>query len=650
MDVRTAGRLVVLEGIALFFGAGIVRAQSGLPSGNLIVNAGAEQGPASTSLTTAVTSIPGWTISSGANVVSYDLLGLVKATDPAPPDHGFKYFVAGPTNLGRVSVLTQDIDVSGAASLISGGTVKFTASAYLGSAKGVGLKPPAQMDVAFKNVSGQTFNTVTLGPLGLDANGMTLQQQIGLVPPGTTKITVSLNLTNGCENAAQCANAAADGLSLVLTTLDTSPGLVLGRNLIVNGGAEAGPGVAPAAIAPVVPGWSTAHGASVAPYGGANWITVTEPGPSDRAVNLFHGGLPGANMYQDLDVSAAASAIDANQVTFQVSAWLGGVAGTTSPTLTYQFFDWTGKQLAPTEQLTTAHTGSGLVEAARSGPLPAGTRRVHVLVAFPSVLYAADDINFTLAAPTGPPVITAAGIVTASAFGGFPAIAQGTWIEIYGMNLGQTTRSWGGDDFNNGVAPTVLDRVSVSVGGQAAYVDYVSPGQVNALVPSNAPTGPVLVTVQNAIGPSDGFPLVVNQTQPGLLAPGAFKIGGRQYVGALLSDGSFALPQGAISGVASRPAKVGETITIYGIGFGPVTGGITAGTVVTQANTLTTQVQFLFNATPGTLSYYGLAPSLTGLYQFNMVVPNVPANSTVPISVSLGGAKGAQTLYIAVQN
>jgi uncharacterized protein (TIGR03437 family) len=127
-------------------------------------------------------------------------------------------------------------------------------------------------------------------------------------------------------------------------------------------------------------------------------------------------------------------------------------------------------------------------------------------------------------------------------------------------------------------------------------------------------------------------------------------LNGKQYVAGVLSDGSFALPQNAISGVASRPAMVGQTVTIYGVGFGPVNPGITAGTIVTEQNSLTTPLQVLFGTTPATLSYYGLAPSLTGLYQFNVVVPKITTNNAVPISINLGGTPGSQSLYIAVQN
>lgn len=72
--------------------------------------------------------------------------------------------------------------------------------------------------------------------------------------------------------------------------------------------------------------------------------------------------------------------------------------------------------------------------------------------------------------------------------------------------------------------------------------------------------------------------------------------------------------------------------------------------VVPGLNSLTMSMRVLFGTTPATLSYYGLAPSYVGLYQFNITVPNVTANNALSISYTLGGTKGSQTLYIAVQN
>lgn len=122
--------------------------------------------------------------------------------------------------------------------------------------------------------------------------------------------------------------------------------------------------------------------------------------------------------------------------------------------------------------------------------------------------------------------------------------------------------------------PISLDGVQVAIGGQKAFVDFISAGQVNAQLPSNIGTGPAQITVTNGALAGAPFNITVNTTQPGLLAPPSFKIGGNQYVVAQFGDGTCVLPTGAIAGVASRPAKPGEVIVIYGVGFGSVTPDI----------------------------------------------------------------------------
>jgi len=618
----------------LLAAAQMVQAQSILGT-NLIVNGNAEMGPASPDGKAIVGSIPGWTRTGNANVLPYDLTGFILLKDPAPQDHGFQYFYGGQ---GGASTLTQTIDVSSGASTISGGNVTFTASAYLG---GVSGGRTAKLEVAFQNAGGQTFSSVTLGPLGITATpGLTLQRQIGVVPSGTVRITVTLTFS--------ALDAAADSLSLMLSPPSTVN--VLGINLITNPGAEDGPSAVAPAVTLYIPGWSTTDVISVAPYGGTGWISPTAPGPMDRGVKLFCKTVSGDGvMYQYLDVSPAAALIDAGKVSYQVSAWLGNLSGT-SPTLVYSFFDWSGTQLAATAQLGPLNrTGAGLDLASHSGTLPAGTRRVNITLNMLAGTFdaMADNIGFTLTAAAPPSL---ASVLSAGAFGGFTAIAPGSWIEIYGSNFTANSLGWSGSDFVNGVAPTQLGGVTVSIGGKPAFIDYVSSGQVNALVSSDVPIGATTLTVSNPNGASNSLPLTVNTTEPGLLAPPAFQVGGKQYLAALFADGSFAIPQNAISGVASRPAKPGDTLIVYGVGFGPVVPAVPAGTVVTQGNALATPVQFTVGTAPATVTYDGLVPSYTGLYQFNIVVPNVAANDAVPISFTLGGAQGSQTLYIAVQN
>ena len=82
----------------------------------------------------------------------------------------------------------------------------------------------------------------------------------------------------------------------------------------------------------------------------------------------------------------------------------------------------------------------------------------------------------------------------------------------------------------------------------------------------------------NGTATSSAVNVTVNAVEPGLLAPSSFLIGGNQYVVALLPDNAtYILPAGAIPGVASRPAKPGDVLTLYGIGFGSVTPAIARG-------------------------------------------------------------------------
>jgi uncharacterized protein (TIGR03437 family) len=86
---------------------------------------------------------------------------------------------------------------------------------------------------------------------------------------------------------------------------------------------------------------------------------------------------------------------------------------------------------------------------------------------------------------------------------------------------------------------------------------------------------------------------------------------------------------------------------LYGIGFGTVTPGAPAGHLVSQLNTLDLPLQFFIGQKPAAHSYAGLVG--IGLYQFNVGVPAGVSGEAVPLSFTLGGIGGAQTLYVAIQ-
>ena len=203
----------------------------------------------------------------------------------------------------------------------------------------------------------------------------------------------------------------------------------------------------------------------------------------------------------------------------------------------------------------------------------------------------------------GTPTISTGGVIVDPNYGGFTSIAPGSWIQITGSNLAVDARPWNSGDFHGINGPTSLDGTTVTIGGVSAFVSNISPVQVSAQVPSNAGVGPEQVIVSTvAGGPSAPYLITVNATQPGLYSPPMFNIGGTQYVAATISSSgntipnsqlppsalgpTYALPPGAITGITSRQAMPGETITIYGSGFGPVRPNVSPGQIAQTPNTL----------------------------------------------------------------
>lgn len=257
-------------------------------------------------------------------------------------------------------------------------------------------------------------------------------------------------------------------------------------------------------------------------------------------------------------------------------------------------------------------------------------------------------LHFTLRPPGSP---TISNVISAGAFGAFNTFSPGSWIEIYGNNFAAGTQQWASGDFVGGIAPTFLSGLKVTIGGRDAFVNYISPTQVNVQVPNGVGTGPQNVVVSNHAGASNAFSVNVVAQRPGFLAPSSFTVGGNQHIVALFPDGTYVLPPGAIAGVNSRRARPGDTIILYGVAFGTTNPNIAPGLIANTAAALTSPVTVTFNGTPATVSFQGLAPGFVGLYQFNVVVPQVGASDSITLGFTQGGAPLSQTdLRIAVGN
>ena len=221
-----------------------------------------------------------------------------------------------------------------------------------------------------------------------------------------------------------------------------------------------------------------------------------------------------------------------------------------------------------------------------------------------------------------------------------PGITPGGFATVQGMNLSVTTRTWATGDFVNGQLPTQLDGVSVSVNGKPAYVYYVSPKQINFIVPADSTQGTVPVVVSNS-----GFASAAANATMQPFAPGFFLLSGGKYIVATHADGTLIAPSSLFPGVGT-PAHAGETITLYGTGFGP-TNPSADGQVVTAPVPVVTQPTVTIGGAPASVTFAGV--SLSGLYQVNVQVPTSVAAGDAAVVAQVGSVKSQANALIAVQ-
>ncbi len=179
--------------------------------------------------------------------------------------------------------------------------------------------------------------------------------------------------------------------------------------------------------------------------------------------------------------------------------------------------------------------------------------------------------------------------------------------------------------------PKSLADTQVLLNGQPVPLHFVSPGQINFLIPNNAPSsGSMDVSV---IRESTGQILATGLIPMGPYAPGLFTSAGNgtAQLAATNQDGSI--------NSASNPAKRGDIITLYGTGLGSVAGAPDDGNVPgQQVHGPVPRVVIGAGFVPdGNIQYSGLAPGLIGVWQINVRIPeNTAPGDAIPLSVILG--------------
>jgi uncharacterized protein (TIGR03437 family) len=240
------------------------------------------------------------------------------------------------------------------------------------------------------------------------------------------------------------------------------------------------------------------------------------------------------------------------------------------------------------------------------------------------------------------PSISQNGVVNGASFQ--PTIVPNSWATIFGTGLASVTDDWS-KSIVNGQFPTVLDGVSVTVGGKRAYVYYITPSQLNVLVPDIG-SGQMPVTVTNSSGTSTAFTVASS-----LYGPAFFAWPNNQPV-ATRQDFSLSAKNGTFAGAATVAAKPGDIIILWGTGFGPTVPAAPAGVAVPSGATYSTATlpTVTINNVPATVFGAALAPGFAGLYQVAIQVPSSIADGDWPIQATIGGVPSPTGVLLSVRH
>jgi uncharacterized protein (TIGR03437 family) len=244
--------------------------------------------------------------------------------------------------------------------------------------------------------------------------------------------------------------------------------------------------------------------------------------------------------------------------------------------------------------------------------------------------------------PSVRPVVTA--IVNAASFASGP-VAPGEIVTLGGTGLGPANTLGLALD-SAGKVSTSLGGVSVSFNGYAAPLVYVSPSQINCVVPYEI-AGATDVLAQVAFLGQSG----TLATKAALVAPAIFTQDGTGSGTAAAANGL-----GGYNGPAN-PAPSGSTITFYLTGEGQTTpNGVTGKVTSVDISSATLTPQPLLTPTvtigglPAPTLFFGEAPGLvSGILQLNVQIPAGLSAGSAPLVVSFGATATQKGVTVSVR-
>ena len=208
------------------------------------------------------------------------------------------------------------------------------------------------------------------------------------------------------------------------------------------------------------------------------------------------------------------------------------------------------------------------------------------------------------------------GVVNGVSYSG--NLAPGTFVAIFGSNLASAKKAAASEQL-----PKELDGVSVTIGGIAAPLSFISPGQINAIIPFEVTLSELVpVVVTTAVGISTP----VNIYYLSKDSPALFTRNGSPTGPALAFDSNLK----PVTVVTDSP------IVLYAAGLGatnPPGSSASGGSATPPRNVVEDKVSVFVGDVPATIGFAGLAPGFPGVYQLN-VTPNGPISDRVYLRVN----------------
>jgi uncharacterized protein (TIGR03437 family) len=195
-------------------------------------------------------------------------------------------------------------------------------------------------------------------------------------------------------------------------------------------------------------------------------------------------------------------------------------------------------------------------------------------------------------------------------------------MSIYGASLAPTLEVGPSSPLAQTIAGVI-----VRLGDRLLPLFFVSPEQINALLPSDLEDGEHTLTVRWEGQPEASVTFSVARNVPGLFT---HPVDSRPFVAATHEDG------GVIT--VESPARLGEVVTLFGTGFGPYESSPPDGFVIPESANfpLADPVEILVGDLSILPQWAGAATGYVGVTAVHLrITAELPASSTIELKMKI---------------